>query len=289
MIAPNTLSENDAMMVIKSISKTYGIMDKTKSLYNLTITLKKGKCICLVGRNGAGKSTALKIIAGLISQSSGNVTTGNRIGYLPETLGIYPNLKLRDNLKFFARLTRNMTPMDRLLTKLGLPVSSNPLASKLSKGMKRKLAFAMIMVQNPDIYLLDEPFEGVDYISARCMITIINELKHNNKGFIISSHSFSYLDEIADEVMLLDNGITKKTFNLPYSGLIIRFSSDRKNVDKIITKLGLRANFSKFPDVLIENTENPETVIRNLMDNGLFPAEYRNVSLSDIIRGNDIE
>ncbi len=289
MIAPNTLSENDAMMVIKSISKTYGIMDKTKSLYNLTITLKKGKCICLVGRNGAGKSTALKIIAGLISQSSGNVTTGNRIGYLPETLGIYPNLTLRDNLKFFARLTRNMTPMDRLLTKLGLPVSSNPLASKLSKGMKRKLAFAMIMVQNPDIYLLDEPFEGVDYISARCMITIINELKHNNKGFIISSHSFSYLDEIADEVMLLDNGITKKTFNLPYSGLIIRFSSDRKNVDKIITKLGLRANFSKFPDVLIENTENPETVIRNLMDNGLFPAEYRNVSLSDIIRGNDIE
>lgn len=289
MITPNTLSENDAMMVIKSISKTYGIMDKTKSLYNLTITLKKGKCICLVGRNGAGKSTALKIIAGLISQSSGNVTTGNRIGYLPETLGIYPNLTLRDNLKFFARLTRNMTPMDRLLTKLGLPVSSNPLASKLSKGMKRKLAFAMIMVQNPDIYLLDEPFEGVDYISARCMITIINELKHNNKGFIISSHSFSYLDEIADEVMLLDNGITKKTFNLPYSGLIIRFSSDRKNVDKIITKLGLRANFSKFPDVLIENTENPETVIRNLMDNGLFPAEYRNVSLSDIIRGNDIE
>lgn len=288
-MAPNTLSENDAMMVIKSISKTYGIMDKTKSLYNLTITLKKGKCICLVGRNGAGKSTALKIIAGLISQSSGNVTTGNRIGYLPETLGIYPNLTLRDNLKFFARLTRNMTPMDRLLTKLGLPVSSNPLASKLSKGMKRKLAFAMIMVQNPDIYLLDEPFEGVDYISARCMITIINELKHNNKGFIISSHSFSYLDEIADEVMLLDNGITKKTFNLPYSGLIIRFSSDRKNVDKIITKLGLRANFSKFPDVLIENTENPETVIRNLMDNGLFPAEYRNVSLSDIIRGNDIE
>ena len=60
-------------------------------------------------------------------------------------------------------------------------------------------------------------------------------------------------------------------------------------MNKVITKLGFRANFSAFPDVLIENTENPETVIRSLMDNGLFPAEYRNVSLSDIIRGNDIE
>ncbi len=289
MTTPSTLSGNDAMMAVESISKTYGVINKTESLHDLTIALKKGKCICLVGRNGAGKSTALRIIAGLITRSSGNVRTEYSIGYLPETLGIYPNLTLRDNLQFFARLARNTAPMDGLLTKLGLPVSSNPLASKLSKGMKRKLAFAMIMVQKPDIYILDEPFEGVDYISVRYMISVINELKQNNKSFIISSHSFSYLDEITDEVILLDNSMVKRTFNLPYNGLIIRFNSDRENVDKIITKLGLRANFSMFPDVLIENVENPESIIRSLMDNGLFPAEYRNISLSDIIRDDGIE
>lgn len=202
------------MILIENLSKSYG----TKSvLENINLTLEKGKVYGIVGENGSGKTTLFKCISGL-EKHKGTITC--EYGKLKEYLGY-----LQTEPYFFSKITgneylkllcnaRNIENTD-LKEKNIFDLPLNEYAVKYSTGMKKKLALTAILIQENKLFILDEPFNGVDILITE----IIHKLKEIGKTILISSHIFSTLNDTCDEIFLLKNGniikrVMKNDFNI---------------------------------------------------------------------------
>jgi ABC-2 type transport system ATP-binding protein len=206
------------MILIENLSKSYG----TKSvLENINLTLEKGKVYGIVGENGSGKTTLFKCISGL-EKHKGTITC--EYGKLKEYLGY-----LQTEPYFFSKITgneylkllcnaRNIENTD-LKEKNIFDLPLNEYAVKYSTGMKKKLALTAILIQENKLFILDEPFNGVDIQSNILITEIIHKLKEIGKTILISSHIFSTLNDTCDEIFLLKNGniikrVMKNDFNI---------------------------------------------------------------------------
>jgi ABC-2 type transport system ATP-binding protein len=206
------------MILIENLSKSYG----TKNvLENINLTLEKGKVYGIVGENGSGKTTLFKCISGL-EKHKGTITC--EYGKLKEYLGY-----LQTEPYFFSKITgneylkllcnaRNIENTD-LKEKNIFDLPLNEYAAKYSTGMKKKLALTAILIQENKLFILDEPFNGVDIQSNILITEIINKLKEIGKTILISSHIFSTLNDTCDEIFLLKNGniikrVMKNDFNI---------------------------------------------------------------------------
>ncbi|KAA8922358.1 ABC transporter ATP-binding protein, partial [Thermoplasma sp.] len=206
---------NEVLLEMTSVGKRYGIRNTKKALEGFSVSLQKGMCLALIGRNGAGKSTALKIMANVLKPTEGRVAVHGRVSYVPENMGIYPNLNVEENVKFFSDISEGHSDYERILSRLNILGSSKVLASQLSKGMRRKLSVAVAMAQNPDVVIFDEPFDGVDQTSSEEIVAMIRDMKKQNKAVVLSSHNISYIDGIADEVIVIDSGRIVRRIKLP--------------------------------------------------------------------------
>ncbi|MBX2829240.1 MAG: ATP-binding cassette domain-containing protein [Flavobacteriaceae bacterium] len=198
------------MIRIKKISKKYG---REKVLDSVTMNLEKGNVYGIVGENGAGKTTLFRCIAGIESHE-GEITSEH--GILKDHLGL-----LASEPFFFSKITgkeyiqllanaRNIK-LSHIEDKNIFNLPLNKYASTYSTGMKKKLAFMAIMLQKNEVYVLDEPFSGVDIESNMIITQIIKKLKSLDRIVILSSHVFSTLSETCDEIYLLKGGkIMKK-------------------------------------------------------------------------------
>lgn len=189
----------------------------TPSLNAIKIEIFAGKIIGLVGPDGAGKTTLIRIIAGLLSPTSGQVTINYRnskvdgyISYMPQKFGLYEDLTVIENLNLYADLhnvigNERKNQFERLLNFTDLKKFQNRFAGALSGGMKQKLGLACCLIKKPTLLLLDEPSVGVDPISRRELWNMVKELTNNEIGIIWST---AYLDEAekCDEVLLLNAG-----------------------------------------------------------------------------------
>ncbi len=204
-----------------SVTKTY---DDVKILDNLTLSVDSGSIFGLVGPNGAGKTTTINCIADLVAINSGTIEIlgrtigccGNeikkRMGILfenNESLFIY--LKGSEHLNFVGDVygLNNKEKEERIKTLLeyfDLSDHKNKLIEEYSKGMKKKIAFASILLYNPEFIILDEPFEGLDILTIIKVKKLIKYLKEKGKTILITSHILSYIEDIADEVAIIDNG-----------------------------------------------------------------------------------
>lgn len=192
------------------------------AINNISINIAKGKVVGLIGPDGAGKTTLMRLIVGLLDANSGNIRTINLnpskdnnklnklIGYMPQKFGLYEDLSVQENLNLYADLKE--IPINQreekfkiLLNFTSLSRFTNRLAGKLSGGMKQKLGLACALLGEPELLVLDEPGVGVDPISRRELMKMVRELNQNQMTILWST---SYLDEAEnfDEVILLNEG-----------------------------------------------------------------------------------
>lgn len=209
---------NDFVLETNNLKKIYG---KQIAVDNVNIHLKKGRIYGLLGRNGAGKTTIMKMILGLISQTSGEINlfgnklSGNekliypRIGSIIETPGFYSNLTGTENLEVFARLrgTISKDAIKKSLKFVDLPYSDKKVFSSYSLGMKQRLGIANALLNDPELLILDEPTNGLDPIGIAEIRDFIKKLSsEQGKTIIISSHILSEIALMADDIGIIHQG-----------------------------------------------------------------------------------
>lgn len=208
------------MLKTEGLKKKYG---KNTALTGLDMEVKEGAVYGLVGRNGAGKTTAIKIMVGLTSPDAGRVEINSTdiaehpgkikdmIGYLPDYCGYYDNLTVEEYMEFFSAgyglrgLEARNTWM-KLIEWVGLEDRIYHIVDDLSRGMQQRLCLARTMIHNPRILIMDEPTSGLDPANSYEFRNIIKELSNEGKTILISSHMLSELSEICTDIGIIDGG-----------------------------------------------------------------------------------
>lgn len=188
------------------ISKTY---QNHTALEPLTICFTAGECASLCGGNGAGKSTLLQLIAGVLTPSSGSIhlAPGTKISYMPDRLEFPSKITAYEFLLFIAKM-KQCTKQEVLskLAKVGLDTAAEKQVATFSKGMQQRLLLAQAMLGDPDILLLDEPGNGLDPYWIDLWKKILHEYKEMGKTVIFSSHVLHDVVDVADRVLLFNQG-----------------------------------------------------------------------------------
>ncbi|WPC40252.1 ABC transporter ATP-binding protein [Clostridium sp. JS66] len=210
---------NDFVIETKQLTKIYG--DQT-AVSSVNLHVKKGGIYGLLGRNGAGKTTIMKMILGLTPITSGQVDVFGRnikgqekrvyprIGAIIETPGFYLNLTGTENLEIFAKLRGTAAPhaVENALKVVGLPYKDKKLFSKYSLGMKQRLGIANAILHDPELLILDEPTNGLDPIGIAEVRDFIKNLSvERGKTILISSHILSEISLLADDIGIIDHGV----------------------------------------------------------------------------------
>lgn len=210
---------DDFVIETKRLTKIYG---EQTAVNAVDLHVKRGRIYGLLGRNGAGKTTIMKMILGLTSITSGEVDVFGknikgqekrvypRIGAIIETPGFYPNLTGTENLEIFAKLRGTATPnaVKNALEIVGLPYKDKKLFGKYSLGMKQRLGIANAILHDPELLILDEPTNGLDPIGIAEVRDFIKKLSvMHDKTILISSHILSEISLLADDIGIIDHGV----------------------------------------------------------------------------------
>lgn len=283
------MNSNDVILEAKDIHARYGIGKAKEILKGLNFSIKRGQCIVIMGENGAGKSTFLKVICGLMVQNSGTIITKGKISYLPETSSIYPYLSAEESIEYFSIFGNNVEDISTIISKLKLPDDSKTASRNYSKGTKRKTSLGMILSLESDIFILDEPFEGLDPKVCEDIVNLILDYKSQSKSFVITSHDLTYTDRIADKVMNLSSGvISGEIYSTGKNGIIMRFSSPVEVVLNFLNENKLIFNAENFPEVEINLNENRKDFVNRVINSGLEFEEIRSINLQDKFRRSKV-
>lgn len=204
-------------LTLSRVSKRYAAHT---AVDNVDLTLNAGECVGLAGHNGAGKSTIIKLILGLITPTSGTITllgqdvsgghaaeVRRQIGYLPETVALHPSLTGRETLDFYAKLKKQPENKNaELLARVGIAQAANRRVGTYSKGMRQRLALAQALLGDPKVLLFDEPTTGLDPESRQMFYRITRELKEQGATVLLCTHALSELRDYADRVVVMKNG-----------------------------------------------------------------------------------
>jgi ABC-2 type transport system ATP-binding protein len=202
---------------IRAISKRYG---ETVALQDLSFDVRAGELFGFVGRNGAGKTTAMRIVLGVLSADAGEVRWGGvpldfkarrRIGYMPEERGLYPKMRLGEQLAYLGELHGMAGPEARVsalrwLDRFGLKDRGNDDLQALSLGNQQRVQLAAALVFGPDVLVLDEPFAGLDPVAVDVMSTVLREQADAGLPVIFSSHELELVERLCDRVGIIDRG-----------------------------------------------------------------------------------
>ena len=191
------------------------------ALRDLSFTLKQGQTLGLIGANGAGKSTSIRLLMDFIRPDRGTIRVfdrpatdlgqRNRIGYLPETASFPANLTILDLLRFTGA-TCGMTTQARkerselLLHELGIWAARTKRLRSYSKGMQQRANFVLALLNDPDLLILDEPMSGLDPIGRGQIIDLIQRLKEEGKTILFCSHILGDVDRLVDQLLVLHKG-----------------------------------------------------------------------------------
>jgi len=200
------------LLECKNLCKSYG--DK-KILKDVNLKIPKGKIIGLLGKNGTGKTTLIKLINDLLTPSSGEVLINGKkpgveskeiIAYLPEKTYLDREVKVRDAIKYFEEFYDNFDTKRAIKLLKDLDLDINTKIGKMSKGMQEKLQLILVMSRNASLYILDEPLGGVDPATRDYILDTILSNFSEGASVIISTHLISDIERILDEVIFIDKG-----------------------------------------------------------------------------------
>jgi ABC-2 type transport system ATP-binding protein len=220
--------DREVIVEARNLAKTYRDFwgrSKKVALKPLDLEIRRGEIFGLLGPNGSGKTTTMKLLLGLIFPTSGeafvfgreatDVSKNERIGYLPEESYLYKFLDAEETLDFYGRLF-DMPPEVRksraaaLIKKVGLERDRKRQLKEYSKGMTRRIGVAQALINDPELVLLDEPTSGLDPIGTREMKDLIIDLKERGKTVIMSSHLLADVEDVCDRIAVLHQGELKE-------------------------------------------------------------------------------
>ncbi|MDX1966229.1 MAG: ABC transporter ATP-binding protein [Planctomycetaceae bacterium] len=220
-------SPREAVIEIRNLSKIYRDFwgrKKVRALNSLSLDIYKGEVFGLLGPNGSGKTTTLKLLLGLLFPTEGeirimgepasNVSKNERIGYLPEESYLYRFLNAEETLDFYGRLfdmpaSVRKERTEKLLEQVKITHARKRQLKEYSKGMTRRIGLAQALINNPDLVLLDEPTSGLDPLGNRDMKDLILDLKAQGKTILMCSHLLADVQDVCDRIAILYGGELK--------------------------------------------------------------------------------
>ena len=205
------------MLELDGLTKRYGAR---VALDGLTFSVPPGQVVGLLGPNGSGKTTAMRSVFGVIPADAGEVRyqgvplgveQRRRFGYMPEERGLYPDMRVRDQLVYFARLSGVGADdagrrTDGLLERLGLTDRAGDAVEKLSLGNQQRVQLAAALVHEPDVLVLDEPFSGLDPLAAASLSEIVQDAARAGRTVLFSSHQLDLVEDLCESVAVIDHG-----------------------------------------------------------------------------------
>ncbi len=286
------------ILELNNIEKSFG---EKKVLTGISFKAEGGKAFGLLGRNGSGKTTSIRILMGVFPADSGDVLIDGKpidyskigIGYLPEERGLYPKKLIIDQLTYFAEL-KGMSRRDAVksvdywLGRLGMTEYRNKRLDTLSKGNQQKIQLVTALAHDPDIVILDEPFSGLDPVNAMLLKDVVKEQIAKGKIVLFSSHQMSYIEEFCDSIAILNAGRVALSGDLhdikrdyPRDRLIVR----TEYPDRILSDFGTSCTVTENGSLMIRlaSPEEKKTVMTKLVENyDIDEVKVFEPSLNDI-------
>src|SRR5256885_9106926 len=272
----------DVIVETRSLTKVYrdfwGRRKKT-ALNALNLTINKGEIFGLLGPNGSGKTTTIKLLLGLLFPTEGDafvfgeaaagVKKNERIGYLPEESYLYKFLNAEETLDFYGRLF-NMSPRVRqdrahkLIDMAGLSADRKRILKEYSKGMRQRIGLAQALINDPELIILDEPTSGLDPLGTRWMKDLIIDLRNKGKTIIMCSHRLEDVQDICDRVAILNEGelqelgsvksLLEDVLRLELRATGVQLNENlRRDLEDVLAKHGGKIEFIGHPTTTLED------------------------------------
>ena len=203
-----------------SVEDVHVHFGRVHALHGMSFTVEPGQLVGFLGPNGAGKTTTMRAILGVLDPNAGCVTWQGvpiddarrcRIGYMPEERGLYPRMKVLEQVVYFGRLAGMSAGAARAsalawLERLGLAERTDANVADLSHGNQQRVQLAVALVHDPELLVLDEPFSGLDPLAVTTMSTIIAERSRAGTAVLFSSHQLDLVEDVCDDVVVIDHG-----------------------------------------------------------------------------------
>lgn len=274
-----------------------------KAVDHISFEIEKPGVFGLLGTNGAGKTTTIRMILGILTKDSGEITWNGKevkrkeinFGYMPEERGVYPKTKIFEQLMYFAELKgmkreEASKAIHYWLKKLEIEEYSSMYAEKLSKGNQQKVQFAIAVMHNPELIVLDEPFSGLDPVNTELLKNIIIDLVKEGKYIIMSSHQMTSIEEFCSEIVLLNRGKTVLKGNLKeikdsYPANTLEVIANC-NIDHCIQEcdMKIKNNVNNHYTIEIEKEETANQLLQRLVKENVVVTKFelKKPSLNEI-------
>ena len=284
---------------VQGVTKRYG---ETEAVRGVDLTLAPGECVAMVGHNGAGKSSLIKLMLGLTTPTEGRIRVlggdpasaacspiRRKIGFLPENVAFHPNMTGRETLDFYARLKgASRRDNDALFEKVGLESAAiKRRVSTYSKGMRQRLALAQALLGGPKLLFLDEPTTGLDPALRQSFYAIVAELRDQGTTILLCSHALTELEGQADRVVVMNRGrkvadgslaTLRSLAQLPVR---IRLTLPTDDIDALAARVGEGAALTRLAGGVVElacANDDKVGLVRRIACDG--PAA--NIAIGDI-------
>ncbi len=253
------------LLEVKDLNKSYG---EKQVLKGINLSVQSGQALGLLGRNGAGKSTTIRILMDLFPANSGEILLDGKPinhdavskGYLPEERGLYTKKKIFEQLVYLAEL-KGMKKADakasvsRWLKKIGMDEYKNARLDTLSKGNQQKIQLITAVAHDPEIVILDEPFSGLDPVNAKVLENVVKSQIDAGKIVLFSSHQMNYIEEFCNNIAILHNG--KIALSGDIRDIKRGYKRDRliiesPDADKILAAFGDKAKKRESGDIILK-------------------------------------
>jgi ABC-2 type transport system ATP-binding protein len=271
------------MIELRAIGKSFG---RIRAVDDISLSTTEGEILGILGPNGAGKSTTVKMIVNILKPDSGSIlfdgmplreSDKDRIGYLPEERGLYRKVKIDEMLLYLASLKNvdRFTAAKRLdlwLDRFGLMEWKSSPPEALSKGMAQKAQFIAAVLHDPEFLFLDEPFSGLDPLSADALREAILELAAKGRTILFSTHSMEMAERICSRILVIDHGREVLSGSLAEiksrygrNAVVVEFDGD---ID-FTALAGMVRKLSRFPrwvELELSDGASPDALLRLLAD-----------------------
>jgi len=266
---------------VQGISKSYG---KVQAVKRLDLEIQAGTVYGLLGRNGAGKSTTIRMIMDILAPDEGSIRVydrpmgadvRDRIGYLPEERGLYPKMTLNDVLLFLAAIhgvprKTSQPRIDRWLERMELGAWKLKKVQELSKGMQQKAQFIGTIVHDPDLIVLDEPFSGLDPVNVNLLKDILLELTRAGKTLIFSTHIMEQAEKLCQNICLihrgekvLDGRLSDIKATHGKNSIILAYEGDGRFLDD--PSVARKDDYGQYVEVKLADGADPQELLRRAM------------------------
>lgn len=267
---------------VSNLVKQFG---DTKAVNDVSFNVEKGRIFGLLGPNGAGKTTTIRMINYILPQDSGTITinglnvgpdTQKMIGYMPEERGLYKKMKVGEQLVYLSQL-KGLSANDAKekirywLKRFDAYDWHSKKVGELSKGMSQKIQFIATIVHDPDIYIFDEPFSGLDPINSELLKQIIIELRSKGKTILFSTHRMEQVEQMCDDICLFNKGKVVLTGNLRQvkkdfgkNTVLIEFEGDPGFLDQL-ENVRINNRSTNFAEIRLLDGQNHQNILKKAM------------------------